>query len=122
MPLAAERELHYGCSSEGEGWVLSRQEEKKMCLTALGLTNNDIDSPRDTFWAVMFRSDVITSEPKQTVFCLSRVQTPTASERCVRISRPPVTQHPPPCLVKRSFSIKSLAERQDFFCSLKGVT
>lgn len=30
MPLATERELCFGCSSEGEGWVLYRQEEKKV--------------------------------------------------------------------------------------------
>lgn len=60
MPLATERELRFGCSSEGEGWVLSKQEEKK-CLIAFGLTNNYIDLPCDTSWAFMFRSDVITS-------------------------------------------------------------
>lgn len=65
MPLATERELCFGCSSEGEGWVLSKQEEKK-CLIAFGLTNNYIDLPCDTSWDFMFRSNVITSDQRQT--------------------------------------------------------
>ena len=91
----------------GEGWVLSRQEEKKN-VSAFGLTNDNIDSPCDTSQAVMFRSDVITPEQRQTAFSLSCVQTPMASERCVRISRLPITQHPPPCLVKHSSPSKLL--------------
>lgn len=107
MPLATDRELCFGCSSEGEGWVLSRQEEKK-CLIAFGLTNNYIDLPCDTSWAFMFRSDVITSDPRQTVFSLSCIQTLMARQCCGHISQLPVMEHLPPCLTEHSSPSKLL--------------
>lgn len=64
MPLAAERELRYGCSSEGGAWFLSRQEEKKKCLIAFGLTNNGIDLSCEASRTVMFRLGLVTSEQR----------------------------------------------------------
>lgn len=83
MPLASERELHYGCSSEGEGRSYRGQGGERKCLIAFGLTSNNIDLPSDTSQAVIFRSGIITSEQRQTAFSLSCVQTPMASEHCV---------------------------------------
>lgn len=107
MPLATERELHFGCSSEGEGWVLSKQEEKK-CLIAFGLTNNYIDLPCDTSWAFMFRSDVITSDQRlwSLVFSLFCIQILMARQRCSHISQLPVMEHLPPCLIEHSSPLK----------------
>lgn len=70
MPLAAERELRYDCSSEGEGWFLSGRKEKKKCMTAFGLTNNvNINLP----WAVTFRLGLITAEQTFPVSCLGHL-------------------------------------------------
>lgn len=35
MPLTAERELHYDCSSEGEGWFLSGRKKKKCMIDCI---------------------------------------------------------------------------------------
>lgn len=88
--------------------------------------NSDINSPRDMSQALMFRSDVIRSEQRQTAFSVFCVQTPMASKR-VRISGLLVTQHPPTLPGKAQFSIKTLAERQVFLFSqerwsLRGTT
>lgn len=107
MPLATERELCFGCSSEGEGWVLSRQEGKKR-LIAFRLTNNYIDLLCDASWAFMFGSDVITSDQRPTVFSLSCIRTLMARQHCGHISQLPVTEHLPPCLIEHSSPSKLL--------------
>lgn len=89
----------------GEGGSYLGRKKIKMCLIAFGLTNNDIDPPCGMSRALMFQSDVITSEQRQTSFAAFCIQTPTASKRCVCISGLLVTQHPPTLPSQIQFSI-----------------